>query len=275
LDITGRKILLTGGTSGLGLEIARILLSGGAEVYAMGRDMKGYSFANDKFRFIKADFADLGGLKKSLSDLLNRNVRFDLVINNAGVLSPPRYQETKDGFEYSFQVNFLSHLVINEMIIRNKSYNGPLTILAVTSPVYKHIKPDFTFPTKNDYSSFRVYSESKFYMLLMGNHLKSEFTSDEFTFIGFNPGTFGSGIYRMQKPWFHIMYKIAAPFMRSPSGVARSLCRVIEEEEYTFNGIYSVNGTKPSVIRAYPAGADEFLKKCSEKAGEMTDPRLF
>jgi NAD(P)-dependent dehydrogenase (short-subunit alcohol dehydrogenase family) len=265
LDFTGRKILLTGGTSGLGLEIAKILISGGAEVYAMGRDLKGYSFANEKFRFIKADFADLKDLKASLSDILSQQIRFDVIINNAGVLSPPGYLETKDGFEYSFQVNFLSHLLINEMIIENKAYSDPLTILAVTSPVYKHIKPDFTFPGKNDYRPFRVYSESKFYLLLMGNYLKDEFKSDKFSFVGFNPGTFGSGIYRMQKPWFHIMYKIAAPFMRSPSKVAGSICRLLEKGEYAFTGIYSVNGTKPSVLRSYPVEASEFLRRCSEK----------
>jgi NAD(P)-dependent dehydrogenase (short-subunit alcohol dehydrogenase family) len=270
MDLEKKKILLTGGTSGLGLEVAKLLLSKGAEVWAMGRSLKDLNSENHGYRFIRTDFADMGQLIFSLNDLLKDDVRFDLIINNAGVLSPPDYNETKDGFEYTFQVNFLSHLVINEIVMKYKAYNDPLTILAVTSPVFNLIRPDFKLPGRTDYRSFRAYSESKYYMLLAGDILRREFPDSQFGFYGFNPGTFGSAIYRMQKPWFHVIYKIAAPFMRRSSGVARSLVRLLESEEKEFNGIYAGNLIKPSFIAACTEDAEEFIKTCSEILKRIT-----
>jgi NAD(P)-dependent dehydrogenase (short-subunit alcohol dehydrogenase family) len=272
MDLAKKKILLTGGTSGLGLEVAKLLLLKGAEVWAMGRSLKDTDSENPGYRFIRTDFAEMDQLIVSLKDLLKDDVRFDLIINNAGVLSPADYNETKDGFEYTFQVNYLSHLVINEAVMKCGAYNDPLMILAVTSPVYNHIRPDFKIPGKTGYRSFRVYSESKYYMLLIGDILKREFPESKFGFYGFNPGTFGSGIYRMQKPWFHVMYKIAAPFMRRSASVAGSLVRVAEREENSYNGIYTRNRIKPSFVPAHSDAAEEFITSCSEIVKAITIP---
>ncbi len=264
MDLSNKRILLTGGTSGLGLETARILISSGAEVYAMGRKLNDRISEDPGFRFIMTDFSDISRLTGTMKELLTGEIRFDLIINNAGVLSPPNYTETVNRLEYSFQVNFLSHLVINEMLLEHAAYSGELNIIVVTSPVYNHITPDFRIPERNAYKSFRVYSESKFYMLLIGDILKRDFPEVKFGFYAFNPGTFGSGIYRMQKPWFHTVYRIAAPFMRNSSNVAASLCRVAEREHKTGNGIYSRNRTKPSFISPYSREAEEFITRCSE-----------
>jgi len=270
MDLAKRKILLTGGTSGLGLETARALLAGGAEVYAMGRKLNDKLSEDPGYRFIRTDFSDMDQLTGTMRELLNSNLRFDLIINNAGVLSPPEYNETVNGYEHTFQVNFLSHLVINEMILKHDAYGDKLNIIAVTSPVYNHIKPDFRIPEKTTYKSFRIYSESKYYMLLIGDILKRDFPDVNFGFYAFNPGTFGSGIYRMQKPWFHILYRTAAPFMRSSSNVAGSLCRVAAREEKEINAIYSRNRIKPSFITPNSKEAEEFMTRCSELVKDIT-----
>lgn len=263
MELSGKKIFVTGGTSGLGLELVRRLLLQGAEVYATGRKLNENLPEKDNFRFIPVDFTDLKNLTETISEFLNEKILFDVVINNAGVLSPPEYQETKDGVEYSFQVNFLSHILINEMILRKKAYNDPLLIIAVTSPVYRFVRPDFTIPRKTDYRPFRIYSESKYYMLLIGDYLKNECLGSNFRFLGFNPGIFGSGIYRMQKPWFRAMYRFAAPFMRSSGKVAESLIDVIKKEDIVFNEIYS--GTGHPVIFAHDkAASGKLFCECKE-----------
>jgi NAD(P)-dependent dehydrogenase (short-subunit alcohol dehydrogenase family) len=264
MDLNGKKILLTGGTSGLGLEVSRLLLSKGGMVCAMGRNLKAPMIRSENFSFIKSDFSDLNNVVNSVNDMIRLNVRFDIIINNAGVLSPPDYRETKDGFEFSFQVNYLSHLIINEMIMRYQAVPDPITFLAVTSPVYKHVSPSFRIPAPEGYRSFKTYSESKYYLLLMGDYLKHKFPESNFMFIGFNPGTFGSGIYRTQNAWFRTLYRIAAPFMRSPSGVASSLCSVLESDRKIFNGVYNGKKQDPSFTGYSPELYRDFSRRCSD-----------
>src|SRR5512133_3531568 len=122
------KILITGGTSGLGYELAKYFVSTGAEVYVTGRNPERLTGCGDVIHFIRMDFADLSDVKQKI--LLFSDTKPDLIINNAGVLGPHKFRMTKDGFEYTMQVNFLAHLLIDRMIAGARSSNEPLTIVS-------------------------------------------------------------------------------------------------------------------------------------------------
>jgi len=139
-------------------------------------------------------------------------------------------------------VNFLSHLLLNELFIKNLNDGHRIKIISVTSPVYRYARPRFIIPERRNYAAFKAYTESKYYLLMLGHFFKEKYPEKNIDFIGFNPGTFSSGIYRMQGGFFKTLYHIAAPFMRSSKSVARNFVNVIRNENLVSGRIYrSVN----------------------------------
>ncbi|MFZ0281445.1 MAG: SDR family NAD(P)-dependent oxidoreductase, partial [Bacteroidales bacterium] len=181
-----RTVLITGGTSGLGLELVKLYLDKGFEVVATGRNLSGKEADKPHLKLFATDFSDLkqtAGAIRKICDSFN----FDIVINNAGVLSPPDLTLTSDGLEYSFQVNFLSHLLVNEIIIRSRADDRPLISVAVTSPVYQVARPDLSFTSsKKTYRPLKAYSESKLLLALMCKHFSELHTGSGMKFIAFN-----------------------------------------------------------------------------------------
>ena len=233
-----RRILITGGTSGLGLELARKFISAGDEVWVTGRTLKDKNTPGENFHFLKTDFADLNGVAHTLSEVLESGLRFDIVINNAGVLGPPSFVVTDDGFEYTFQVNFLANLLVSELVARIADSDHRILFAAVTSPVYKHVKPGFRAPEKDKYRPFRIYSESKYYLLLITKAIRSSNPGKKISGFSFNPGIFNSGIYRTQAKWFHGLYKFASPILKDPGGVADRFIGVLDNVSFIDSAVY-------------------------------------
>jgi len=261
LEIKGKTVLVTGGTSGLGFEAAVRLLSEGAVVYAMGRNLKEGWQPVTGYRFIKTDFSDLGDIQRVLKRLSDEKIKFDMVFNNAGVLTSPEFSQTVDGFEYSFQVNFLSHLFIDWSLLASGSHGDNPCFISITSPVYKYFSPRYTFPAQENFKAFRTYAETKYYLLLLGDFLCKEFPGKVINFIGFSPGTFNSGIYRMQRAWFRKMYRVGELILRDPGIVADRLLKVIKTGEPEFNNVYSVSGRTRHFLPD-PVKASFFIGSC-------------
>ena len=259
---TSKSILITGGTSGLGLELLKHFLSAGYEVYTIGRELKNISHDINNFHFIKSDFADLSLLSGAINDLLDKKIVFDIVINNAGVLGPSEFITTKDGFEYTFQVNFLSHLLIDEMILSRKGESEPLNLVLITSPVYKYYTPRFKLISEKEFHSFRSYSESKIYLLLLGGFLAERYPEKSLDHFSFNPGIFRSGISRMKKNWFKKMYRIGSPFMRDPSIVALKLKEIIQQEKIINGAIYREKNRFEMPKSIDKKAVESFMAKC-------------
>jgi retinol dehydrogenase-12 len=267
-----RTILITGGTSGLGKELVKQFLNMGYLVVATGRqsfEIKGFE---DKLKLVHVDFNNLQQTATVFRQICEK-YRFDVIINNAGVLSPPRFTTTTDGLEYTFQVNFLSHLLINEIILNNHKTDDPVIIAAITSPVYKLVRRDIGFQKDDkNYISFKTYSESKLYLALMSKYLPAKYADLNLTCISFDPGVFSSGIFRMQAPLFRVLYRIAAPFMRSPEKVANVLSLLIQGNEITNGSIYDIKTRKKLFPEIDSLAEDRFWNDCSNLLRQYLDP---
>jgi NAD(P)-dependent dehydrogenase (short-subunit alcohol dehydrogenase family) len=255
-------ILVTGGTSGLGLELVKLFLKKDWFVIATGRKPLTIDGYEDRFRLYLTNFDDL---KKTAATIrtICMNHQISYVVNNAGVLSPPYFSLTGNGYEYTFQVNFLSHLLINEIIIQESRNSCPLRIAAVTSMVHKLAKANMNYCRKQeDYSALKAYSDSKFFLALMCRHLAEKYQHAGVTCFSLDPGVFGSSIYRMQKGWFRFLYRMAAPFMRRPSGVARVLGELITLPDLVSGAIFSIRKKVRTPKDIDPASAENFWKEC-------------
>lgn len=113
INLAGRRFLVTGVSSGIGVETARSLSANGATVVGTVRDLaKGQVAIKDvaDIELIVLDLADLASVRAAADELVAIGLTFDGIIANAGVMATPQGR-TKDGFETQFGTNYLGHFV--------------------------------------------------------------------------------------------------------------------------------------------------------------------
>jgi NAD(P)-dependent dehydrogenase (short-subunit alcohol dehydrogenase family) len=246
------RVIITGGTSGLGLDLVKLFLERGTEVMSLGR-VEG-KVIHPRHRFYMCDFASLNQVSEIALQIVKKGNNVDLILNNAGILSPPEYTESMNGFELSYQVNFLAHVYFFQ-ILRQGGILNKTTIINTTSPIRKHGKltQDRIFD-KDAYGSIKAYASTKLYMDLFTRQLASM----GFSSYAFDPGTFSSGIYRAQNPWFHILYKIAAPFMVSSERVAKDFMSVYDMHQKANGAVYDRKGKEGAQLQFDAKSLTEF-----------------
>src|ERR1700740_628451 len=122
VKLHGKRILVTGGSAGSGVETARSLAAHGAQVVGAVRDLKKTEAANSQvredaeknggsFELVELDLANLRSVRTCADRLLTKGEPFDLIIANAGVMATP-FEHTADGFERQFGTNHLGHFVL-------------------------------------------------------------------------------------------------------------------------------------------------------------------
>ena len=122
VDLRGKRYLVTGVSSGMGIETARALVAGGAEVIGTARDLEKAAQATGEVReaaganggsfdIIALDLADLASVRAAADALVTGGQTFDAVIANAGVMATP-FGKTTDGFETQFGTNHLGHFLL-------------------------------------------------------------------------------------------------------------------------------------------------------------------
>ena len=267
--LQGKTILITGGTSGLGFELAREFLERGCKVEITGRTLLKIPRPSENFHFSSVDFSNLSSVAHFAREFSAGNGPVDLVINNAGVLSPPGYHRTEDGYEHTFQVNFLSHLLLNHILAAGSHNGQTLKIMSVISPVYKIGRlPDNIYGHPVHYHPFRTYSSSKYCQTLMNQYFTEFFPQPYVTCFSYDPGIFRSGIYRLQHRWFRNAYHLAAPVMNHPAGIASRMADLIARENPEKGSIYNRKGLVKPIIQPGSTVESSFLAKC----GEMISP---
>jgi NAD(P)-dependent dehydrogenase (short-subunit alcohol dehydrogenase family) len=223
-----KQMLITGGTSGLGRSLVKQFLDNGYTVFTLGRNGIAKKIQSANYTFLECDLADLNEVRKVVEDLVQKKTFFDILINNAGILSPPKFQKTMDGYEFSYQVNFLSHVLLTRLLL-DRGILNPNTVINISSPIYTKGTLDINKIFERRYHGvLQTYSNTKLFMALFTQKM----TEDGIPGFSFNPGTFSSGIYRFQKKWFHYMYKIAAPFMISSDRVASGLFQIVHSDKW-------------------------------------------
>jgi NAD(P)-dependent dehydrogenase (short-subunit alcohol dehydrogenase family) len=119
IDLTGKRVLVTGTSAGIGVETARSLAARGAEVVGAARDLAKARKACDgiegSFELVELDLASLASVRACADALLSDGRPFDVIIANAGIMACP-FAKTVDGFESQFGVNHLGHfLLVNRL----------------------------------------------------------------------------------------------------------------------------------------------------------------
>jgi len=168
VDLSGKRVLVTGVSAGLGVETARALAAHGAEVVGAARDLDKAKRATVEvekqakfgFELVELDLASLKSVRACADALLDDGRTFDVVIANAGVMATP-FGRTVDGFETQFGTNHLGHFVLVNRIAELMRPGGRL--VNVSSAGHRRADVDLDDPNfdRTPYDPFIAYGRSK------------------------------------------------------------------------------------------------------------------
>ncbi|MCX5942663.1 MAG: oxidoreductase, partial [Cyanobacteria bacterium] len=181
-DQSGRIALVTGANSGLGLETARALAQGGATVLLACRQRsRGEAvrqqllpLARAGLEVIDLDLADLASVAAAASQVQREFGRLDLLINNAGVMAPPR-RLSRDGHELQFAVNHLGHFALTTALLPLLKQQAGARVVTVSSGAHYFGRIAFDdLQGERRYDPWTAYGQSKLANVMMALQLQEQ-----------------------------------------------------------------------------------------------------
>lgn len=171
VSLAGRTALVTGASSGLGVETTRALASAGAQVVMCARDAQKLEAAMDEvsaavpgaeLASVILDLADLDSVRSGAAAALQAHPEINLLINNAGVMACP-LMRTAQGFEMQFGTNHLGHFLLTCLLVPALVTGAPARVVNLSSGGHKFANFSFDDPNyrEREYDKWQAYGESK------------------------------------------------------------------------------------------------------------------
>jgi NAD(P)-dependent dehydrogenase (short-subunit alcohol dehydrogenase family) len=200
MDMKGKTIFITGSTDGVGRYVATQLARSGAKVLIHGRDAaRAKALSDDIVRasgsapvFYQADLGSLAETRKLAERVIADNKRLDVFVSNAGIGSQnegPQRQESRDGHELRFAVNYLSGFLLARLLLPLLKASAPSRIVNVASLGQHPIDFADVMITRG-YSGSRAYAQSKLSQIMFTIDLADELKGSGVTVNSLHPATY-------------------------------------------------------------------------------------
>ncbi len=261
-----RTIVITGATDGLGKGIAEELASTGARLILHGRnEEKGQALleelrprATGELEWRLADFASLDDVRGLVDELLDEQ-RIDVLVNNAGIGTAGPREESEDGYELTFQVNYLAPFLLTRRLLPLIKSSAPSRIVNVSSAGQAPIDFDDVM-LEEHYSGVQAYCQSKLALVMLTFDLAEELEGSGVTANCLHPGTY--------MPTNMVRTAGIDPVTPLEDGVAATLRLITSPEVDGVNGHY-FDGTSESA--PHPQAEDpEARRRLRELSEELT-----
>jgi retinol dehydrogenase-12 len=276
--MANRIVLVTGATSGIGLETARELARLGALVIIGARDPgKGRAVAEEIVRaggdaeVLAVDFASLESVRRAARELAARHPRLDVLVNNAGT-AVARRETTVDGHERTWQTNYLGHYLLTRMLLPLLRKSPAPRIVNVASEGHRQGRLDWDdLELSRGYGGFRAYANTKLAQVLFTRELARR--EPGILVVALHPGAIGTNIWSaLPKPLDALLRLV----LRSPESGARPVVRLASDPQLpaSASGRYfdRFRDATPSPAGRSDADAARLWLVSEQATGAASDP---
>ena len=284
VDMTGKQVMITGCTAGLGRAAAIALAEMGATLSLVCRNRgKGEALMEDILsrtgrqdcELYVGDMGKQKDIRAIAAAYIAKDRPLDVLFNNAGVVLQRR-SETSDGFETTFGVNHLGYFLLTVLLVDPLKAAPAGRVVSTASDAYKFNGGRLDFDdlqSERKYSTFGAYGASKLANILFTRELARRLGDSQVTANAFHPGMVGSD-FAKNNGWFaRVAMTLIKPVARSPLKGAESgiyLCTSPEVDGQTGGYYYNCATNKTRSA----ARDDEDAKRLWELSEEFTAAAL-
>jgi len=209
VELSGKRVLITGASAGLGVETARALAARGAWVVGAVRNLAKAEEATGVVRrgaargggleLVELDLASLASVRACADGLNAAGDRFDLVIANAGVMACP-FGRTADGFETQFGTNHLGHFLLVNRIAGLMTPGARLVNLSSSGHRFSDVDLEDPHFERTPYEEFKAYGRSKTANILFAVEFDRRHKAEGIRATALHPGGIQTELGRYMAP---------------------------------------------------------------------------
>jgi WW domain-containing oxidoreductase len=245
LSLTGKKILVTGCTSGLGEEACRVLSLRGAHVIGTARSKeaadKTCSKLPNKGTGYACELADPKSVRACVTQIRQDGHRLDAIICNAGIMALPKLQKAF-GYELQFFTNHIGHFMLVTGLLDSLADDGRVVVLSSMAHAQAP-KGGIQFDNLDSargYSPWGNYGQAKFANLLFAKELQRRFSGTKKTAYAIHPGVIHTNLARSAGGIVQAFFAIAGPlFLKTvPQGAATEVFAAVHPKALVLAGHY-------------------------------------
>jgi NAD(P)-dependent dehydrogenase (short-subunit alcohol dehydrogenase family) len=261
--------MVTGANSGIGKETAEKLAELGATVVMVcrNRDRGEKAVAEVRKRsggraveLLLADFASLSSVRGLAREFGEKHGSLNVLVNNAG-LARLRRSVTVDGFETTFQVDYLSHFLLTNLLLESLKKGAPSRVVNVSSDSHYGGRVNFDdLQMERGYSVMKAYSQSKLALVLFTYELARRLEGTGVTVNCLHPGAVATGIFGNALGPFAFLGKVSRLFLISPQEGAETPVYLASSPE-----VEGVTGRYFERKREKKSSADSYERALAEK----------
>ncbi|KAF7330985.1 NAD(P)-binding protein [Mycena venus] len=264
-DLSGKIVIVTGGNSGIGKETVKALLAKNAKVYIASHNRARVEAAmreleqatGNKALFIELNLSSLSSVKAAAEAFQRLETKLDILINNAGVMSPPIESITAEGYDLQFGLNVVGHYYFTRLLTPQLIAAGSARIVTLTS--HGHSLTDGIKwetlkdgPARQKEKPFDLYNQSKFGNVVVACEFARRYGDKGIISTSVHPGLIVTNLGRTMSPAF---VKFAHYLSYSATkGALTSLYAATSQEALNANGKYFTPWAR--IGKAHPAALD-------------------
>jgi len=248
--------VVTGGSSGIGLSSVETLALAGISVVLCARNITAAeeivsslpNHLQSKIRVQELDLADMYSIQRAASDIIETEGNIQVLLNNAGVMAPPKKEVTAQNLELQFGTNHVGHHMLTRLLLPHVSKGGRIVTVASTAHSFgqldfENLNYDEDMTGKKErserrYSPWGAYGQSKLANILFAKGLDYELkkAGSDIVSVSLHPGVIGTNLWRYTPKWTRPLLDMVATDKTIEQGAATSVFCCLVKAEGELNG---------------------------------------